>query len=93
MFLCSVNWKLVQQLQAVILFLIEVLLSLNLSRQKVAEEGKKKTPSDCFLAYCQFFLSEEVHPPVGRKRCCMRKAAVGKQTAYSSVLTLHSCTS
>lgn len=29
---CSVNWKLVQQLQAVILFLIEVLLSLNLSR-------------------------------------------------------------
>lgn len=42
MLLCSANWKLVQQLQAVILFLIEVLLSLNLSMQKVAERGEEK---------------------------------------------------
>lgn len=39
---CSVNQKLVQRLQVVILFLTEVLLSLNLSRQKVGGQGKKK---------------------------------------------------
>lgn len=85
---CSVNWKLVQQLQAVILFLIEVLLSLNLSRQKVAGEGKKKPFLIVFQLSADSFYKVKVHPPVGRKSCCMRKAAWVRKLL--TALCLHS---
>lgn len=38
---CSVNQKMVQQLQVVIIFLTEIILSLNHSRQKMGEKEKK----------------------------------------------------
>lgn len=37
----NVNQKMVQQLQVVMIFLTEVIISLNHSRQKVGGEGKK----------------------------------------------------
>lgn len=38
----SVNQKMVQQLQVVMVFLTEAILSLNHSRQKVGGKGRKK---------------------------------------------------
>lgn len=45
----SVNQNMVQQLQVVIIFLTEIILSLYHSRQ--SGRGGQKSPFDCVLAY------------------------------------------